>query len=349
MGDVFQADTSGVLSDSNIHWDSLRGATILVTGATGLIGGVLVTVLSAANEKFDLNLHIVGHGRNKNKGDNLAQSLGIEFVCGDIRTPSILADTIDGVDYIFHCAAITKSADMVASPVDVITTSVDGTRNMLELARVKGCKSFVFLSSMEVYGQTESCEVRENDMGYLDLTNPRSSYPESKRFCEMLCISYAAQYKVPVRLARLARTFGAGTPNSDNDMRVANQFARKALAGENIELHTYGNSIANCCYTFDAVRGLLIILLEAKIGEVYNVVNPNASATIREMAEIVANEVCDGKIRVIVNEPGDLVKRGYTSDVRYTLNADKLKALGWSPQFGLADMYRRMLTDWKKR
>jgi nucleoside-diphosphate-sugar epimerase len=217
---------------------------------------------------------------------------------------------------------------------------------MLEMARERQCKGFVYLSSMEIYGRTALREVSESDLGYLDLSSPRSSYPESKRGCEMLCAAYAAQYGVPVKIARLAQTFGAGTP--ENDTRVYAQFARSALAGESIELHTEGNSRGNYCDIADAVRGLLAVLLKGKDGEAYNIANPAASATIREMAELVANEVCGGKIGVVVNVPEDMEKRGYAPDAGYTLNADKLKALGWSPKYGLDRMYRRMLADWRE-
>jgi nucleoside-diphosphate-sugar epimerase len=345
--EVLKEDIRDILSDRNIPWDRLRGGTALVTGATGLVGGVLVRVLSAADEKYGLNLRLIALGRNKDKGEALARDCHVAFIRGDIRRPVASAAFADGLDYVIHCAAVTKSADMAAKPVNVIATALDGTRNMLELAREKRCKSFVFLSSMEVYGQTELSEVRESDLGYLDLSNPRGSYPEAKRLCEMLCVACAAQYGLPVKIARLARTFGAGTPDDKDDTRVANQFVRKALAGEDIELHTPGNSIANCCYTADAARGLLTILLKGENGEAYNVANPAASATVRGMAELVAREICGGAIKVVVRAPEDLPRRGYAPDVGYTLNADKLKALGWSPKYGLAEMYGRMCADWR--
>jgi len=347
MSEVIRADVYDIISDKNIPWNELRDSTVLVTGATGLIGGALVRALASANAEYNLNLRLIGHGRNRDKGEAIAQEFDLEFFGGDIRRPSLIADVTDRLDYIFHCAAITKSSDMVAKPAEVITTMVDGTRNMLELSRKKLCRSFVYLSSMEIYGRIEKRELNERDVGWLDLSNPRSSYPESKRFCETLCVEQAAQRGFPVKIARLALTFGAGAPNDENDMRVANQFARKALANEDIELHTMGNSIANCCYISDAVRGLLTVLLKGKNGEAYNVVNTSASATIREMAELVADEVCGGRIKVVVNVPEDIQKRGYAPDVGYTLNADKLKALGWVPKYGLGEMYKRMLADWQ--
>ena len=346
MSSVFEEDIQAVLSDTNIEWNSFRNRTVLITGATGLVGGILVRVLSAANEQFDLRMRLIAHGRDVAKCESIAKRYNIETICGDIRLP--LETKCKIIDYIFHCAAMTGSADMLARPVDVISTAIDGTRNIIELAKEKQCSGVVFLSSMEVYGQTDLSEVCEKDLGYIDLSNPRSSYPESKRFCESLCVAYAAQYGLPIKIARLARTFGAGTPNDKRDTRVANQFARKAITNEDIELHTPGNSVANCCYTTDVIRGLLSIMLKGENGEAYNIATPLASATIREMAEIVAKDVCGGKIKVIVNVPEDIERKGYAPDVGYTLNADKLKSLGWSAEYGLKDMYKRMIYDWRQ-
>jgi nucleoside-diphosphate-sugar epimerase len=328
MNTVLKSDIGETLNDPNIVWNELRDSSVMITGASGMIESNLVKTLEAANALFDLKINIIAHTRDTH---------------GDIRE----GINVTGADYIFHCAAITNSADMVAKPVDVIDVAVNGTRNLLEFAVSSKCRSFVYLSSMEAYGQLTG-EADETNFGYLDLSNPRSSYPESKRLCESLCAAYFTQYNVPVKMARLARTFGAGVPNNNNDMRVASQFARCAMQKKDIELHTAGNSIANCCYTFDVIRGLFTVLQKGKNGEIYNVANPDASATIRQMAEIVANDVCKGAIKVATTIPEDLDRRGYAPAVGYTLNADKLKSLGWSPKYGLAEMFRRMIEDWKE-
>jgi nucleoside-diphosphate-sugar epimerase len=348
MGETFEADTKDAISDANIPWECLRGRTALVTGATGLVGGALARILSAANTKHGPGLRIVAHGRNKDKGESLARDCGAEFVAGDIRrteTAESIACIADKIDFVFHCAAVTKSADMAARPADVAETEVFGARNTLKLALERHCQGFVYLSSMEVYGRTDLPEVREGDLGRIDLSNPRACYPESKRFCETLCAAYAAQHGLSAKIARLAQTFGAGTPK--DDARVFAAFARSALAGENIVLRTEGKSRGNYCYTADTVRGLLTILLKGKDGEAYNVANPAASATIREMAELVANGICGGRIKAVVNVPEDIQKYGYAPETSHRLNADKLMSLGWKPKHGLAEMYRRMLADWR--
>lgn len=345
-GDAIRKELEQIVSDQSIPWRGMSGASILITGATGLIGSVLVRALAAANKEYALNLRLIGHGRNAERGGALRRECGIEFVCGDVRRP-IPAETLpSALDYVFHGAAVTRSADMAANPADVIATAFEGTWNALSLAAERSCGSFVYLSSMEVYGRVEQCVIGEDDLGYLDLSSPRSAYPESKRLCESLCACFASQYGVPAKIARLAQTFGPGTPRDDS--RVFAQFARSAIEGRDLELHTDGKSRGNYCHIFDAVRGLLTILLKGGTGEAYNIANPGESVTIREMAELVADDICGGGVKVVVNAPGGIAGRGYAPDTDFVLSADKLRALGWTPEHGLAEMYRGMIAAWRE-
>ncbi|MDR1642075.1 MAG: NAD(P)-dependent oxidoreductase [Clostridiales bacterium] len=344
MTDILMSDLSEIISDENIGWNSFTNSTILVIGATGLIGSFLVRALSKADKAFELNLNIIAIGRNTTQKEILFNELSLKFISGDIRHPEFFHKIADKIDYIFHCAAITNSTDMLERPVDVISTSVDGTKNALELAKRSSCKSFVYLSSMEIYGQTDLKSVSENDLGYVSLSNPRSSYPESKRLCEVMCLSYATQFNLPVKIARLAQTFGAGT--SRDDSRVFAQFARNAINGTCIILHTDGNSRGNYCYISDSIRGLLTVLLKGKTGEAYNVSNPATSVTIREMANLLAADIFNGSVSVAVNVPNDKAVRSYAPAVGHILNIEKLKALGWLPKYSLKEMFERMIGDW---
>lgn len=104
---------------------------------------------------------------------------------------------------------------------------------------------------------------------------------------ECLCASYAKEYQVPVRIARLSQTFGPGVDY--NDGRVFAEFVRCAVEKRNIVLHTQGNTVRSYCYTKDAVSALLHILLKGTDGEAYNVTNMDTAVSIREMADLVCD------------------------------------------------------------
>lgn len=345
MGRVFREDIDRVVAAPELPWQEMRGATVLVTGATGLIGNALVHTLAAAGRAHGLELAIYTHGRNRTKGEALAAACGATFLQGDIRQALPEAALPERVDYIFHGAAVTSSAEMATHPLDVSETALLGTLNVLALAAEKRTRSMVYLSSMEVYGATDPALplVAEGDLGRLELADPRSAYPQSKRMCESLCNSALAQRGVPVKTARPAQTFGAGAPK--DDPRVFGQFSRSAVAREAIVLHTEGKSTGNYCYLSDTVRALVLLLLRGENGAAYNIVNPQSTVTIAEMARLVADDI-GGGLPVVVRPPkGD--GPAYAPDTGMRLAAGKMMALGWRPVYGLADMYRRMIADWQ--
>ena len=319
----------------------LKDRTILVTGATGLIGFQLVKALLAIG-----NIHIIALIRNIEKAEKIytiEDMKKISFIIGDVGEKIVINENID---YIFHCAAVTTSKMMVNSPVETILTSVKGTNNILNIAKEKNTKSVVFISSMEMYGSFEdnSNEITEEKIGYIDPLKVRSNYPESKRLCENLCIAYLHEYNVPVKIARLAQTFGAGILPWEN--RVFAQFSKSVINGTDIVLHTKGLSEGNYCYTRDCITGLLTILLKGENGEAYNVVNPKSHTTIANMATMVAEKIANNKIKVIYDIP-ETNTFGYAADTKMKLNSDKLQSLGWNPQIDLEESYRKMIAQMK--
>jgi nucleoside-diphosphate-sugar epimerase len=326
--------------------EQFKDATIFVTGGTGFIGSYLVKSLLCYNRIHHLNLKVVAMVRSKEKVQRiygkLQQREELSFAWGDLRERLAYEGEID---YILHTAAVTTSKQMVDAPVDTIDIAYQGTRNVLEFAREKQAKGVVYLSSMEVYGTPDaSLEwVREKDLGYVDLTNVRSSYPQGKRISESLCMAYAAQYQLPVKIARLAQTFGAGVLPEDN--RVYVQFSRSAMQEQDIVLHTTGCSEGNYCYVRDVACALMMLLYTGIQGEAYNLVNEDTHMQIRQMAQLVADEVAKGKIKVQYDLPESALTYGYAPEVKMRLSGEKMRALGWQPQVGLAQMYERMIAD----
>ena len=247
------------------------------------------------------------------------------------------------MDYIIHGASATSSKYFVDHPVETILTAIKGTRNILEYAKYAQVEGMVYLSSLEVYGTPDGTKktISESDYGYIDPLSVRSSYSEGKRMAECLCVSYAKEYDVPVKIARLSQTFGAAV--SYDDGRVFAEFARCVAEKKDIILHTQGNTVRTYCYTRDAVNAIFYILINGIKSEAYNVTNMETAVSIREMAELVCSIYPESGIKVRIEIPEDISGFGYNPEMRIILNNEKTQALGWKAEVGLADMYRRMI------
>ena len=214
------------------------------------------------------------------------------------------------------------------------------------LARKKQIKDMVYLSSMEVYGLVNDIgRMRmEGELGDVDLFSSRSCYPLGKRMAEHYCYLYQQEYGIPVKIARLAQTFGKSIRLDDN--RVYMQFARAAYEGRDIVLKTKGDSMGNYCASDDAVDAIFTILYHGKAGEAYNVVNEANTMCIRDMAELVAGHIAGGQIDVRM-ELEDSGTTGYAPDTGLRLSGEKLRKLGWYPAKKLTEMYQDVIQELK--
>lgn len=338
---ILQEDLDLIAEDSIIS--DLKECSVLVTGATGLVGSMLVRSLLCCNRLKGYGIKVYALIRNREKAEKIfGEMLNREdftIVEGDVCCKPEISVS---VDYIIHCASVTASKTMISCPVETIKTSLEGTMNILEFAREKNVRSFVYISSMEMYGKfdTVSGDVTEDVLGYIDPLALRSNYPESKRMCENMCIAFLNQHGVHTRIARLAQTFGPGILPGEN--RVFAQFARCAIANNDIVLHTAGNSEGNYCYLRDAVKGILYIMLKGKDGEAYNVSNPSTHTTIKNMAHMVCDKIAEGKINVVFDIP-ETNSFGYAADTKMKLSSEKLTGLGWKPEVGLEESYVRLI------
>lgn len=329
---IFEEDIKNIINYFDMS--VFDGKTILVTGATGLIGKLCVK--SLLNSGY--NTQVIALVRDEEKAKNIfVESKRLTYLVQDINQR---INTTRRVDYIIHAASTTSSKDFVEKPVETIYTAINGSRNVLEFAKNKRLEGMVYLSSLEIYGVNEKENIKERDYGYIDILNPRSSYSESKKMVETMCISYGTEYGVPVKIARLAQTFGAGVSISDN--RVFAQFAKAIINKENIILHTKGETKRNYCYTTDAVRGIFTILTKGENNNAYNVANENSYCSISEMAHLLENEYTKVEYKI------DEVNRGYNPTVKIALNTEKLNALGWEAKVNLKEMFDRLIMNFGK-
>lgn len=324
-----QADIQEIVDNKELFL-TLKHSTILITGATGFIGSMLVRSFLAANEKYGLEVKVIGQIRNLEKAKKIYGEMFTTI--GFVMNPRVKCD------YIIHTVSPTNSKYFIEYPVETIKSSVESTMEILEIAKSNNA-TMVYLSSMEQYGVPYEYgqKMTEDKVGMIDPLNIRSSYSESKRLCECLCVSYANEYGVKVKIARLAQTFGAGVPLTDNRMPM--QFARAVIEGKDIVLHTEGKSISNFVYLADAITGILTILEKGTSGHAYNVCNDNETRSVREIAELVCHEVALDKIKVREDKKDNM---GYAPDTAMYLDSGKLRGLGWNSSVSMIDAYRRL-------
>ena len=349
--DVFREDMEYIADVPFLLWEDMRGKTVLITGGTGLLGFNLISALSYAALYREIPLRILALIRDEERAKIRFQELleagaPLFFLHGDLtKIPSIQ----ENVDYIIHGASPTASRYFAEYPVETIRENLTGAISLLEMAHEKQIQSFLFLSSMEVYGALHRREkVDEMHESFVNTMQPRSSYPEVKRMIESLCCSYAAEYGVPAKVIRLTQTFGAGVHQNEN--RVFAQFMRSALRGEDIVLKTKGGTEHSYLYTADAVTAILSVLLCGKNGEAYNAANEAAYCSIREMAECVAQlpivrEKYGSPVGVVIRED-EKSAAVYPPELYMNLDTSKLYGLGWKYSVSLEAMFERMIATY---
>lgn len=337
MNSVLKEDLEQIINTSMIDWKNLKNKVMFVTGSTGLIGSILVKAIVLKNKQENLNIKLILLVRNKEKAEEIfGTNKNIEYIISDIEKyePKNI-----NIDYIIHAASSTKSKYFINNPVQTLDTAILGTRNILEQARISKVESIIYLSSMEMYGTLNSENVTEDLLGYINPLNVRSSYSEGKRICELYCYSYYKEYNVPIKIGRLAQTFGAGI--SKNENRVYKVFADAILNNEDIVLKSLGTTIINYTYTTDTILGILYILLNGKSGEAYNIVGEKTNMTILDSAKWLAKQFTNDASKVKVDIPKQ--NAGFAPDNNMILSNEKIKKLGWKSKYDLKEGYTRLL------
>ena len=314
--------------------NELSNKHVLITGATGLIGSTLIRCLLALNE----GIRITAPVRNEEKMKAVLGDITQGVTCIECDLETYDFHQVDSVDYIFHCAAPTASSYFISHPVETAHSIWNITDKLLQYAQKQTISGMVFLSSLEVYGSGLDEHIITEDMqGYWDIQDVRSSYPVAKRAAENLCHLYAKEYTVPVKIARLTQTTGAGINKTDN--RVINQFARLAAQQQDIILHSTGESARPYCYTIDCISALIYILLKGVDGEAYNVANKETYISARSLAEYIRDNF-EPKINVTIDIND---KMGYAPASKLNLSTAKLEALGWKPQYDLKQILNQLI------
>lgn len=340
---IILEDMRTVYQSSSV-WEKLKGAGIYVTGATGMIGSYLIMFLIYLNEVYDCHIEIYAGIRSMDKMygrfGHYTDRDYLHSVQGDVNAPVGVGAPLR---YIIHAASLASPQYYGKMPVETMLPNVIGTYELLKYASEHSVKGILFFSSGSVYGNLgETDDIRETAVGTMDWLDSGNVYGESKRCGEAMCYAYFREFGLPVRIARIHHTYGP-TMDVKNDKRVFSEFANNILSGHNIVLKSDGKDRRAFCYLGDTAAALFKIMLEGADGECYNVGNPDAYISVRELAEILIGIFPEKNLAI---EYRKRENTGYCASPvkrRMPVNVDKLRNLGWKAAVDVEEGFARSL------
>jgi nucleoside-diphosphate-sugar epimerase len=337
---IYRDDVSAVCQLA-LPWENWRDATLVLSGASGMIGSFLVDVVMQRNRDAGLNCTVVALGRDEG-GLQARFSPYLDDGRLIVKSVDLNTDEVDVPrgDIIIHAASNTHPLAYATDPIGTIMTNVHGTRAMLDLAVRTSARQMCFVSTVEIYGDNRGDKQRfaEHDLGYIDCNTVRAGYPESKRTGEALCQAYAAHHGVKATICRLPRVFGPTMKLSDT--KALSQFLLRAVSGQDIVLKSEGNQFFSYLHVADVVGGMLTSLFEGSLGEAYNIAHPSGDVLLKDLAELVARAA---DTAVVFELPSRMEQRGFSAAALAVLDGTKLAGLGWEPLYGLDEGITRTL------
>lgn len=303
-----------------------QGKTVLITGAGGLICSALADLL------MELGATVYAAGRSEERirarFSHWEENSRFRFLKYDAME-AFHSDV--AFDYYVHGASNANPAAYSAEPVQTMLGNLTGMQQILEQARRAGRGRVLYVSSSEVYGKKEGAHpYREGEYGFVDILNPRSCYPCSKRAAETLCAAYLDQYGVDTVIVRPGHVYGPTATPSDN--RVSSLFPRQVLAGQDIVMKSAGSQLRSYCYVLDCASAMVTVLCKGQAGRAYNISNRDSVVTIRQMAEGFAHAA--GR-KVVFENPSALEAKAFNPMDNSALDATELEKLGWMGLFDL--------------
>lgn len=343
---IVQNDLKEILDDKTITWEKLKNSSVLITGATGMLARYITYLLIYMNDKMYYNIKIYILVRNKAKAvadfGTYIESRYVNVINQDICDKMVIDYKMD---YIVHAAGSCSAYCIKTDPIGIIDANTIGVKNILEYAKDKKVKNILYVSTREIYGKVQDDieMIKESDMGMLDPLDSRSCYPESKRMGEQIIKSYGDMYGINYNIVRMAHAYGPGM-NLKNDGRVMADFMNDAVEENDIIIKSTGDAERAFCYITDAVRAMMLVLLDAEKCAVYNVSNENEPFKIKDVAKIISN-IAENSIDVIYKKDNNL--NGYCKYKRVGLNTDKIRKIGWHPHVTLRDGLQRTYYSFK--
>ena len=349
MNKIIHDDIDYIIN-CGIDFSVLKNKSILITGANGMLASYIIMTILMLNTKYKYNINIIPVIRNRNKFYQIFK----DFIIGNEEYINIIEIDINeinenicdniSIDYIIHAASPSQSHQFLEKPLDVIYTNVFATDILLKIAKKNNIKSFLYFSSLAVYGEIEDGYFIENKFGGIDPLEPRSVYSESKRMSETLCNSYYKQYNIPIKIIRIGHTYGCNI-DLNRDSRIFSEFIKNIINNENIIIKGNPNSLRSYCYIVDAIIAYFQVLLEGYNGEAYNIVNNRETYSVLELAKILISICIDKNIEISYSKHDQNYVSAKEVDNlnNFHVNTNKIESIGWNPKYNVRTGFKRVI------
>ena len=356
--DVINSDVEYIHQNLNTEFEILSGKKLLITGGAGFLGYYFVQSIIHWNRHHNSNSIGLTVFDNFIRGvPEWLKLLSIDKEIKIIRHDVIqaLPRGIGHFDFIIHAASIASPHYYRLYQILTMDANVQGLRNLLNYSlkqKLKGSpiQGFLFFSTSEIYGDPtpEYIPTPESYRGNVSCTGPRACYDESKRFGETLCVNYARQHGLPIRIARPFNNYGPGL--RINDRRVMPHIAKNILNGVDIEVFSDGSPKRTFCYVTDAIIGYFKILISGSNGESYNIGMDKPEITILQLAKRmvrISKELFGYSGRVSHGKNEDIFYLTDNPKRRCPIISKARQELKFDPQISLNEgLTRSMLWYW---
>ncbi len=265
--------------DRNLNLESIASKSILVTGASGLMGSNFLSLFSKLSTKYQgSEVHAVSKSGILPK--NISRLSNVKWHIGDLTDKKFL-DSLPKVQTLINCAGYGQPIKFSKSKIETIKLNTSSILTLYEKIEENG--NFLNYSSSEVYAGSLSSSCKEENIGITETSHPRAAYIESKRMLETILLSHPNENNIRMVALRLALAYGPGVKEDDD--RVLNSFIRQALDTSCIRMKDSGSAMRTYCYVSDAIEMSLAALLLGK-ETIYNI-GGNSRVSILELAKII--------------------------------------------------------------
>lgn len=342
LSKIVEEDVDNIIKDNDLL--NLDDSTFFITGISGTIGGYFFKTVYQLNHKYGKNHKIYGLLRKENdKFDEFKKDKNIVILYQDVTEPVKIDEK---VDYIIHTAGPTSPKIMKEDPVGTNLANILGTINTVKIAKENNAKAYLFISSREVYGEADENTkyfTEDGKVGYIDHTNVRNCYAESKRNAENLLISYNKEYGLNVKAIRLAHTFGPGINIYDG--KVQSDFLKNYIHNEDIIMKSKGDSVRTYTYVSDAVSAMFKVILKSPKEEViYNISDEANEITIKGLAETISEIGKEnGKDIKVIMEIQDDKNVSFAPFSKGIVCSKKVRGLGYNNRYNVKEGFERTI------